>query len=142
MATVAPLGLEGADGLDLAGRRDLGHDVGDAELGGEPGRGGGGVAGQEDGPQAELAVGRDGLGRGRLHRVGDGDQTAGFAVPGDEDDGATRLRLGSGGVGERDGDRDAVVGQEGGGTCLYGESADGGRHAASGNGRELRTDKG
>src|SRR5208283_3479399 len=88
-------GLQVGDQLGLGGGQGTGDDLVDAGRGGHGLGGGGVVAGEQDGAQAQGAQRGHGAGGGGLNGVGDGYRALNLVVPADEDGGAASLLLGT-----------------------------------------------
>src|SRR5699024_427243 len=83
------LALESGDDVDLVLGQDLGDDLLDADLGGDPTGHGLVVAGEQDRSETQVLQALDRLGAGGLDSVGDDEDPAGLSVPADGDDGLT-----------------------------------------------------
>src|SRR5699024_9058604 len=81
-----PLALQAGDDVDLVLGQNLGDDLLDADLGGDPPGDGLVVASEQDRGEAETLQAGDGLSAGGLDGVGDDEDPAGLSVPTNGDD--------------------------------------------------------
>jgi len=125
------------DEADFVGGCEAGFDAIEAEREGDGVGGGAVVAGGDDDFDAEGVEGGDGVAGGFLDWVGEGEQTGGLIVDGDGEDGFAggleRIDL----CAERVGERDGLVGEEGGFADVDAVAVDEAGDAGAGGGVEI-----